>query len=271
MAGGVCITEGRDEIGAVDIEWVISCGRYLPTVENKPGERPQVGFVNGLALYGANCGALLEIEASAIPVEKGRGTVTVTGIVDEEETDTGARRFKRRSTAKGSVDNVITVIRKFLGVDPRDYDVHLNFPGGVPIDGPSAGTAIAVAIYSAIMEKPVDNMLAMTGEVSIRGEVKPVGGVPVKLEAAVQAGIKRVLIPEANWQDSFARLDLDIIRVTRIESIGFAMMEKNNRALPWCRIGRLRLAPNDLLGYSRPQRGSADRDVMRTLPGALVN
>ena len=246
MAGGVCITEGRDEIGAVDIEWVISCGRYLPTVENKPGERPQVGFVNGLALYGANCGALLEIEASAIPVEKGRGTVTVTGIVDEEETDTGARRFKRRSTAKGSVDNVITVIRKFLGVDPRDYDVHLNFPGGVPIDGPSAGTAIAVAIYSAIMEKPVDNMLAMTGEVSIRGEVKPVGGVPAKLEAAAQAGIRRVLIPEANWQDSFARFGLDIIRVTRIEQvIGLAMMEKNipggAKAVPDC--SRLSASP----------------------------
>ncbi len=246
MAGGVCITEGRDEIGAVDIEWVISCGRYLPTVENKPGERPQVGFVNGLALYGANCGALLEIEASAIPVEKGRGTVTVTGIVDEEETDTGARRFKRRSTAKGSVDNVITVIRKFLEVDPRDYDVHLNFPGGVPIDGPSAGTAIAVAIYSAIMEKPVDNMLAMTGEVSIRGEVKPVGGVPAKLEAAAQAGIRRVLIPEANWQDSFARFGLDIIRVTRIEQvIGLAMMEKNipggAKAVPDC--SRLSASP----------------------------
>jgi Lon-like ATP-dependent protease len=246
MAGGVCITEGRDEIGAVDIEWVISCGHYSPTVESKPGERPQIGLVNGLALYGANCGALLEIEASAIPAEKGRGTVTVTGIVDEEETDTGARRFKRRSTAKGSVDNVITVIRKFLGVDPRDYDVHLNFPGGVPIDGPSAGTAIAVAIYSAIFEKPVNNMLAMTGEVSIRGEVKPVGGVPAKLEAAVQAGIRRVLIPEANWQDSFVRLDLDIIRVTRIEQvIGLAMVEGNipggAKAVPDC--GRLSASP----------------------------
>ena len=180
---------------------------YSPKVESKPGEKPQVGFVNGLALYGANCGALLEIEASAIPVEKGKGTVTVTGIVDEEETDTGARRFKRRSTAKGSVDNVITVIRKFLGVDPRDYDVHLNFPGGVPIDGPSAGTAIAVAIYSAIMEKPVDNMLAMTGDVSIRGEVKPVGRTG-EAGSGGAGGYKESTHTEANWQDSFARLDL---------------------------------------------------------------
>ena len=136
MAGGVCITEGRDEIGAVDIEWVVNCSHYSPRLENRPGDLPQVGFANGLALYGASSGALLEIEASAIPVEKGKGTITVTGIVDEEETDSGARRFKRRSTAKDSVDNVITVIRRFLGVDPRDYDIHLNFPGGVPIDGP---------------------------------------------------------------------------------------------------------------------------------------
>ena len=246
VAGGVCITEGRKEIGAADIEWVVNCSHYSPRIESMPRETPQVGFANGLALYGANCGALLEIEASAIPVEKGKGTVTVTGIVDEEETDSGARRFKRRSTAKGSVDNVITVIRKFLGADPRDYDIHLNFPGGIPIDGPSAGIAIAVAIYSAITEKPVDNMLAMTGEVSIRGEVKPVGGVPAKLEAAVQAGVKRVLIPEANWQDFFGGLGVDIIRVSRIEQvIGFAMVGRNEpsgaKAVPDC--GRLSASP----------------------------
>lgn len=114
---------------------------------------------------------------------------------------------------------MITVIRKFLSIDPRDYDIHLNFPGGVPIDGPSAGITIAVVIYSAITEKPIDNMLAMTGEVSIRGEVKPVGGVPAKLEAATQAGIKRALIPAANWQDSFAGYNLDIIKVSRIEEV----------------------------------------------------
>ncbi len=219
IAGGICITEGRKEISTVDIEWVINCSHYSPRMENRPKELPQVGYVNGLALYGANSGALLEIEASAIPVEKGRGTITVTGIVDEEETGDGTKRFKRRSTAKGSVDNVITVIRKFLGADPRDYDIHLNFPGGVPIDGPSAGITIATAIYSAITEKPVDNMMAMTGEVSIRGEVKPVGGIPVKLEAACHAGIRRVLIPASNWQDSFRDFDIEIIKVSRIEEV----------------------------------------------------
>lgn len=219
IAGGICITEGRKKITAVDIEWVINCSHYSPRMENRPKDRPQVGYANGLAVYSPNSGALIEIEASAIPVEKGKGSIIVTGIVDEEETGTGTRRLKRRSTAKGSVDNVITVIRKYLGVDPRDYDIHLNFPGGIPIDGPSAGITIATAIYSAIVEKPVDNMLAMTGEVSIRGEVKPVGGVPVKIEAACQAGVKRVIVPRENWQDSFRDYNMEIITVNRIEEV----------------------------------------------------
>ena len=98
---------------------------------------------------------------------------------------------------------------------------------------------MAVAIYSAITEKPIDNMLAMTGEVSIRGEVKPVGGVPAKLEAAARAGLKRILIPSANWQDSFGGLDLDIIKVSRIEEVvGHALVEEHEsggaKAAPGC-------------------------------------
>lgn len=218
-AGGVCITEGRKRITAVDIEWVINCSHYSPRIDNHPKDRPQVGYANGLAVYSPNSGALMEIEASAIPVERGKGSIIVTGIVDEEETGAGARKLKRRSTAKSSVDNVITVIRKYLGVDPRDYDIHLNFPGGIPIDGPSAGITIATAIYSAIVERPIDNMLAMTGEVSIRGEVKPVGGVPVKIEAAYQAGVKCVIIPRENWQDSFRDYNMEIIAAERIEQV----------------------------------------------------
>lgn len=219
IAGGVCVIEGRKEIKATDIEWVINCGHFSPRIDKKPKDKPQVGFVNGLAVYGPNSGALIEIEASAIPSEKGKGTVTVTGIVDEEETSTHTRRLKRRSTAKGSVDNVITVIRKFLGVDPKNYDIHLNFPGGIPVDGPSAGVAIATAIYSAISEKPVDNLVAITGEVSISGEVKPVGGVPAKIEAACQAGIKKIIIPRENWQESFNRFDAEIITAKDIREV----------------------------------------------------
>ena len=78
--------------------------------------------------------------------------------------------------AKGSLDNVLTVLRR-NGFQPENFDLHINFPGGTPIDGPSAGVAMAVAIASAMTKTPVDNKLAMTGEVSIHGNVKPVGGV----------------------------------------------------------------------------------------------
>ena len=159
--------------------------------------------MNGLAIYGPNLGSVMEVEASVVQAAKGKGVVTVTGMVDEEELGAEGRRIRRKSTARGSVDNVITALRNWLKINPRDYDIHLNFPGGIPIDGPSAGIAIMSAIYSAIMGTPIDNKIAMTGEVSIRGEIKPVGGVPAKIAAAVQAGAERVLIPAENWQESF--------------------------------------------------------------------
>ena len=101
--------------------------------------------------------------------------------------------------AKGSVENVLTVL-KAMGIRTSDYDLHVNFPGGTPIDGPSAGIAMATAIASAIQGRPVDHEIAMTGEISIHGRVKPIGGVLAKVEAAFQAGAKTVIIPAENWQ-----------------------------------------------------------------------
>ena len=88
---------------------------------------------------------------------------------------------------KGSAENVITVLRT-MGVPANQYDIHVNFPGGVPTDGPSAGIAMAVGIYSAIYKIPVKNTVAMTGEIGIHGDVKPVGGVFSKVTAAKYAG-----------------------------------------------------------------------------------
>ncbi|MCL2336628.1 MAG: ATP-dependent protease LonB, partial [Firmicutes bacterium] len=99
--------------------------------------------------------------------------------------------------------NVLTVLRYTMDVDYRDYDLHINFPGGAPVDGPSAGVGIATAVYSAITDTPVDNTVAMTGEVSIRGLVMPVGGVVPKLEAAMLAGATKVFIPADNYQELF--------------------------------------------------------------------
>jgi Lon-like ATP-dependent protease len=145
--------------------------------------------------------------------------LTITGIVDEEEINSNSKKVKRKSTARGSVENVITILKKYLGLDAKDYDIHLNFPGGTPVDGPSAGTAILVSIYSSITSKPVDNKVAMTGELSILGDVKAVGGVPAKIEAAVRAGAKRVLIPYENWQDKYRDALIQIIPVRRVEEV----------------------------------------------------
>ena len=128
--------------------------------------------------------------------------------------------MRRKSMVKGSVENVLTVLRHTMNLDCRDYDIHVNFPGGIPADGPSAGVAIAAAVYSAITQIPVDNKVAMTGEVSIRGKVKPVGGVTAKVEAARLAGATRVLIPRENWQSIFAGLSgIEVIPVDTVKEV----------------------------------------------------
>lgn len=221
IAAGLAQTQGRKTITKEDVEWVVNSGQYSPRPEKRVPPAPQVGLVNGLAVYGPNMGMLMELEVSVLPVAKGQGKVIVTGVVEEEEYGSGdGKKIRRKSMARGSVENVLTILRRNLDVDPRDYDIHVNFPGGVPVDGPSAGVTIATAIYSAIKGQPVDNKVAMTGEVSIRGEVKPVGGVVAKVEAARQAGAKRVFIPKDNWQDIFAKLtDVKVIPVTHLEEI----------------------------------------------------
>lgn len=220
IAGGIAITEGREVIRAADIEWVVQSGQYTPRPEKKIPPRPQVGLVNGLAVYGPNMGVLLEVEANAIPSVRGQGKLTVTGMVDEEEIGSGARTIRRKSMARSSVENVLTVLRRIVEVDPRDYDIHVNFPGGAPADGPSAGVTIATAVYSAITGRPVDNRVAMTGEISIRGLVKPVGGIVAKVEAARQAGALKILIPAENYQELFKELhEVEVIPVERLEQV----------------------------------------------------
>ena len=90
------------------------------------------------------------------------------------------------------------MLRNLTNVSLSDYDVHINIVGGGNIDGPSAGVAVALAIYSALTDKPLRQDVAVTGEISLHGSVKPVGGVPEKLYGARQAGVRKVLIPSDN-------------------------------------------------------------------------
>lgn len=218
IAAGIAQAEGRAVIRTREVEWVINSGQYSPRLERKVPAQPLVGVVNGLAVNGPNSGFVLEIEATARRVGSGLGGVTVTGVVEEEEMGVLGHVRRRKSMARGAVENVVTVLRQFLDDDPRDYLIHVNFPGGVPVDGPSAGVSVATAIYSAVTGVPVDNKVAMTGEISIRGGVKPVGALAAKIEAARLAGAERVLVPRDNWQETFA--DIEGIRVIPVETLG---------------------------------------------------
>ena len=219
VAGSISQVESRHIINRKDVEWVVESGRYSIRLEKKVRAGEQIGFVNGLAVYGASLGMLVDIEVSTTLAKNGQGMLTVTGIIEQEEMDNRGQKLTRTSCAKASVENVLTVIKKHLGIDTKDYDVHINFPGGIPIDGPSAGIAIAVAVYSSINNIPIDSSMAMTGEITIRGKVKPVGGVPAKIEAARIAGVQKVIIPKENWQDNFEDLPIEIIPVEDISQI----------------------------------------------------
>jgi len=234
LASGMAINDERDEVSIEDIEWVIENGQYSPRVESRISDKPQIGYVNGLAVYGANIGAVMEIEASAKKVKIRKGILKITGIIEEEEISSANKKLRRKSTARSSVENVVTVLEKYFNLDCDDYDIHVNFPGGAPVDGPSAGVSITTAIYSAIKGIPVDNMVAMTGEISIHGRVKPIGGVNAKISAAKKAGATKVIIPSDNWQDSFKNIEnIKIIPVSNIsEVIREALLKEIPKNIP---------------------------------------
>jgi ATP-dependent Lon protease len=122
--------------------------------------------------------------------------------------------------AKDSVFNAASVIRRLTGENLSDYDIHVNIVGGGNIDGPSAGAAIVCVIMSAIKQKPIRQDIAVTGEISVRGRIKPVGGVFEKIYGAKQAGITKVVIPYENLEDVPGDTDgIEIIAAADIEQV----------------------------------------------------
>lgn len=229
IAAGIAIADKKEKITASDIEWVLHSSQISPRPQKKIGEHPEIGAVNGLAVYGPNTGALLEIEVSVIPAI-GKGTVNITGIVEEENIGNQGKSVRRKSLVKGSAENVLTVLRD-MGLKINDYDIHINFPGGIPVDGPSAGIAMATAVYSAIEKLPVDHRTAMTGELSVHGKVKPIGGIVAKVEAAREAGARRVIIPRENYQAILQEIEgIEVIPVDDVKEVfNLAFVDEQTR------------------------------------------
>ncbi len=189
-AYGLAFYSGRDaatRIAPEDVYEVIQWGRMSPQVVGRASENAEVGKIFGLGVTGF-LGSVMEVETVVFPArEKGKGSIRFN--------DTAG------SMARDSVFNAASVFRKITGEDLQDYDVHVNVVGGGRIDGPSAGAAIFLALFSAVQNRPIPQNIAVTGELSIQGKVRAVGGIPEKIYGARQSGIKKVMVPGENVND----------------------------------------------------------------------
>ncbi len=231
-AGSVALLENRYDITKQDVHWVAESGRYTPRYEKHVESHKNVGLVNGLAVFGAGQGMVMEVEATAMPAHDGKGSLSVTGIVETTELEGRGQKLIRNSSARASVDNMLTVLNRLFSIDVSRYHIHINFPGGTPIDGPSAGSAIVTAVYSAITGAPISGSLAMTGELSIHGKIMPVGGVSAKVHAAAEAGVSTVFIPKDNMSGLFCHDNIKIVPVEHINEIFEAVFESEVSAPP---------------------------------------
>jgi ATP-dependent Lon protease len=211
---------GRPRITARDLLEVVRAGRLSASSSVKASDVPQVGrvFALGVVQY---VGSIIEIEATAFPAgQKRRGTI----------------RFNETAgtMAKDSVFNAASVIRKTAGIDAANYDVHVNVIGGGQIDGPSAGLAVVLAMLSAIQRRPLRQDVAVTGEVSIQGKIKQVGGIAEKIYGAKQAGMRKVVIPEENRHDVPSDVKgIDVVFATSIEDVfAHVMMRRRGASVP---------------------------------------
>lgn len=204
--GYILYNNGGKKITKEDLMEVISISRLIPYEISMKSDVKEVGQVLGLGVSGF-IGSTIEIEAETFQAkEKGKGQVRFN--------DTAG------SMAKDSVFNAATVIRKLTDKDIKDYDIHVNVIGGGKIDGPSAGAAITICIISALLNKPVRQDIAITGEISLRGKLKPVGGIFEKIYGARRKGIKKVFIPVENKNEIPAGLtDIEVKPAADIEEL----------------------------------------------------
>ena len=188
--------------------------------DEKGNLKDRVGAVTGLA-WTAVGGVTLEIEVNVLP---GTGALQLTGKMGDVMKESAYAGMSYIRSLKESAA---------LGDDYfAKHDFHIHIPeGAVPKDGPSAGITMATALYSAIFGAPVDGKTAMTGEITLRGEVLPIGGLKEKLLAAKMQGIKKVLIPEANESD-YLQLDSDIV-----DGLDIHLVNKMKQVLDYALVG----------------------------------
>jgi len=215
--------KGPVEVTSKNLDKYLGVRRYTYGIAER---KNQIGQVTGLAWTEVG-GDLLTIEAVALP---GKGKTTTTG--------------KLGDVMNESIAAALSVVRsraKQLGIAPDFYtktDLHIHLPeGATPKDGPSAGGAIVTSMVSILTGIPVRCDVAMTGEITLRGEVLPIGGLKEKLLAAGRGGIKTVLIPEENVKDLAEIADeiknrLDIHPVRWIEQVLEQALERQPVALP---------------------------------------
>jgi Lon-like ATP-dependent protease len=202
-AGDIAKGEGNE---FVTLEHVISAKKLARTLEQQIADRyivqrkkyrifksegVEVGRVNGLAIVGDRSGIILPIAAEAAPAQSSlEGKIIATGKLGE--------------IAREAVTNVSALIKKNTGTNIANHDIHIQFLQAYDgVEGDSASVSVATAVISALENIPIDQSVALTGSLSVRGDVLPVGGVTGKIEAAAEAGIKTVLIPETNMEDVF--------------------------------------------------------------------
>ncbi|MBV9232898.1 MAG: Lon family ATP-dependent protease [Candidatus Eremiobacteraeota bacterium] len=199
-----------------DVHAVVRTSRLVRHTLVKGRATREIGKSFGLGVL-HHLGSLIEIEAVAFPAaQSGKGTIRFN--------DTAG------SMAKDSVFNATSVLRAVTGEDVADLDLHINVVGGGNIDGPSAGLAIFLALYSAVTKTPLPQDLAVTGELSIQGKIRAVGGVVEKLYAARQAGMRRVLLPKENFREVDALLaGLEVVPVASVDHVLRSLPNKRRR------------------------------------------
>ncbi len=229
LIGSYC-TNGRDSVNAVqelwsavraenrsyitekDVKALISEGGYEKRQSLTLSPKTRIGIVNGLAVCG-NKGHILRIEATA---QKGNGSLSVRGIATSEEVKGKVSTLQKRGSAMESAENVLEVLEQLTDFKRENYNISINFPQSHMTDGPSAGAAMLLAVYSAVYKIPVRGDIALTGEVGLRGDILPVGGVAQKVNAAQRAGAYKAYIPMGNKDDTLCSVAQPISRAEEI-------------------------------------------------------